>query len=190
MTNKQIAALVLAGAVAGILGAVTGYYAKRHFAEQHRAERAAAAALERPETLPEFTLYGIDGEPVTRDALLANDKALFINFWATWCAPCREEMPLLSKMQEQYADDLLMVGVAIDNREAVAKFLEHLGGVNYRIVLGRQELDAIEVANDMGVDLIGLPISLTEDRTGRIIAVHTGEVDEAEAIALIEAAIQ
>jgi thiol-disulfide isomerase/thioredoxin len=188
MTNKQISALVLAGAVAGILGVATGYYAKRHVAAQDREERAAA--IVRPETLPDFTLYDINGEPVTKDALLAGGKALFINFWATWCAPCREEMPLLAKMQEQYADDLVMVGVAIDNREAVAKFLEHLGGVNYSIVLGKQELDAIEIANDMGVDLVGLPISLTADRTGRIIAIHTGEVDEAEATALIEAAIR
>lgn len=189
MTNRQISALVLAGAIAAVLGVVTGYYAKRHVAKQNLEERATAS-ITRPETLPDFTFYGMNGEPVTKDMLLASNKALFINFWATWCAPCREEMPLLADMQEKYADDLVMVGVAIDNREAVAKFLEHLGGINYTIVLGKQELDAIEAANAMGVDLVGLPISLTTDRTGRIVDIHTGEVDEAEAVALIEAAIQ
>lgn len=189
MTKRQVSVLVLAGVIAAVLGIAAGYYAKRHIAEQRSAERATAT-ITRPETLPDFTLYDMNGEPVTKDMLLANNKALFINFWATWCAPCREEMPLLAAMQERYADDLVMVGVAIDNREAVAKFLEHLGGINYLIVLGEQELDTIEIANDMGVDLVGLPISLTTDRTGRIIDVHTGEVDDAEVTALIEAAIR
>lgn len=182
--------LVIAGAVAMALGAVAGYYAKRHFAKEQAAARQESSAIVRPESLPDFVLHDMDGNTVTKDELLAGDKALFINFWATWCKPCREEMPLLAETQEKYADDLLMVGIAIDNREAVAAFLDHLGVVNYPILLGEQELDAIEVANRMGVDLVGLPISLTTDRTGRVIEIHTGEVDEAEVTALVEAAIR
>lgn len=193
MTKKQIAAIAVTGVIAMALGIATGYYAKRYFAKQEAAERQAASEMAseiaRPETLPAFTLYDMNGEPVTSEQLLANDKALFINFWATWCKPCREEMPLLTQMQEKYKDRLLMVGIAIDNKQAVAEFLEHIGGVNYPILLGEQELDAIETANAMGIDLIGLPISLTTDKTGKIIETHTGEVDEAEATALIEAAL-
>lgn len=190
MTNRQIMMLVLAGAIAMALGIAAGYYAKRHFAKQEAAALQESAAIVPPETLPPFTLYDMDGKPVTTADLLAHDKALFINFWATWCKPCREEMPLLAELQEKYGDDLLMVGVAIDNREAVAQFLDHIGVVNYPVLLGAQELDAIEAANDMGVDLVGLPISLTTDRSGRILDIHTGEVDAAEATALIENAIR
>jgi len=190
MTKKQIAAIAVAAIVAMALGIATGFYAKRHFAKQDATERQESTGISRPDVLPDFMLYDMDGNEVTKDALLANDKALFINFWATWCKPCREEMPLLSEMQEKYSDRLLMVGIAIDNKEAVASFLEQLGGVGYPILLGKQELDAIETANDMGIDLIGLPISLTTDRTGRIVQIHTGEVDEAEVTALIEAAVQ
>lgn len=187
MTGKQIAAIAVAGIVAMALGIATGFYAKRFFQQQDDAQEEAAVT--RPDSLPAFTLYDLDGNEVTKDELLANDKALFINFWATWCKPCREEMPLLSEMQEKYSDQLLMVGIAIDNKEAVQSFLEQLGGVKYPILLGKQELDAIETANDMGIDLIGLPISLTTDRTGKIISIHTGEVDAAEVTALIEEVI-
>ncbi|HEX7031056.1 MAG TPA: TlpA disulfide reductase family protein [Gammaproteobacteria bacterium] len=189
MKRKQILVLVIAGVVAMVLGAIAGRYTARYFEKQEAAERQAASAIARPETLPPFTLYDMNGEPVTTEQLLAHDKALFINFWATWCRPCREEMPLLTKMQEKYKDRLLMVGIAIDNKEAVAEFLEHIGGVNYPILLGEQELDAIETANAMGVDLIGLPISITTDKAGKIVEIHTGEVDEAEATALIEAVL-
>ncbi|HEX6929794.1 MAG TPA: TlpA disulfide reductase family protein [Gammaproteobacteria bacterium] len=189
MTTRKYALLAGVAVLAGVIGLVAGHYVGRYLKQQEAAERQQASELERPEVLPAVTLYDMNGEPVTTDELLANDKALLINFWATWCRPCREEMPLLTEMQEKYKDRLLIVGVAIDNRDAVATFLEHIGGVNYPILLGEQELDAIEAANAMGVDLIGLPISLTTDRTGRIIDIHTGEVDEAEAVALIEAAL-
>ncbi|HEX6929450.1 MAG TPA: TlpA disulfide reductase family protein [Gammaproteobacteria bacterium] len=187
MTGKQRGVLIVAAVVVAALGAATGYYVKRHLVKPEAMEQPAVA---RTGVLPAFTLFDMDGNPVTKEELLASDKALFINFWATWCKPCREEMPLLAEMQEKYSDDLLMVGIAIDNREAVAEFLEHIGGVNYPILLGRQELDAIETANAMGIDLIGLPVSLMADRTGKIVAIHTGEVDAAEATALIEAAIR
>lgn len=188
MTGKQIAAIAIAGIVAMALGIATGFFAKRYFQQQDEAKNDSVAFL-RPDTLPEFMLYDLDGNEVTKDELLASNKALFINFWATWCKPCREEMPLLSEMQEKYSDQLLMVGIAIDNKEAVESFLEQLGGVEYPILLGKQELDAIETANDMGIDLIGLPISLTTDASGRIVRIHTGEVDAAEVTALIEEVI-
>lgn len=187
MTGKQITAIVVAGVVAMALGIAAGYYAKRHFQQQEDAK--TTSEISRPEVLPAFTLYDMDGKEITKDELLASNKALLINFWATWCKPCREEMPLLSEMQEKYSDQLLMVGIAIDNPEAVASFLEQLGGVSYPILIGKQELDAIEIANDMGIDLIGLPISLTTDRTGRIMNIHTGEVDEMEITALVEEVI-
>src|SRR5690554_6655160 len=102
MKTKQIAVLVIAGIVFGALGVVTGRYVGRYLEKQEAAERQAASEIVRPDTLPAFTLYDMNGEPVTTEQLLAHDKALFVNFWATWCRPCREEMPLLADMQEKY----------------------------------------------------------------------------------------
>lgn len=191
MTKKQIAVIAIAGVIAMALGIATGFYAKKYFRglDDDVQLKNKVAEVARPDSLPAFTLYDLDGNEVTKDELLANNKALFINFWATWCKPCREEMPLLSEMQEKYSDQLLMVGIAIDNKEAVESFLKQLGGVDYPILLGKQELDAIETANEMGIDLIGLPISLTTDANGRIVRIHTGEVDAEEVTALIEEVI-
>lgn len=190
MANRQITKLIIAALVAMALGIATGYFAKRYFQQQETTERAASTDIARPDTLPAFTLYNLEGEAVTRDDLLAQNKSLLINFWATWCKPCREEMPLLTETQEKYKDDLVIVGIAIDNQQAIEKFLEYLGGVNYPILLGEQELQAIETANAMGVDLVGLPVSLTTDRNGKILEVHVGEVDEAEVTALVERAVK
>ncbi len=138
------------------------------------------------ETLPDFSFMNLDGETVT----LADyqGKALFVNFWATWCAPCRKEIPLLTEMQEKYADqDIVILGVAIDNEEAIRKFLGQLGGVNYPILFAEQEIDTMDWAQrDVGIELIGLPISVTTDADHNILSVHEGEVDESEALALFE----
>src|SRR5690606_2734620 len=189
MNRPNTLTLVVIVAVFALLGVLAGRYGAPLLKDMLRADDTARVAQTQEKTLPAFTLYDLDGNEVTRETLLASNKALFINFWATWCKPCREEMPLLSQLQERYADDLLMVGVAIDNADAVRAFLDHIGGVSYPIALGRQELDAIEVANAMGSDLVGLPVSITADRNGRIVEVHVGEVDELEATALIEAVL-
>lgn len=189
MSARQVILLV----IAGIAFAVAGYFVGQWLAGQRgapapdsQARQTAAPTI--PETLPEFTLYDLDGNTVTRDDLVG--KTLFINFWATWCKPCRKEIPLLVEMQEKYAaDGFEIVGVAIDNKEAVMKFLDSLGGVNYPIVLGEKELDAIDTANAMGVDLIGLPVSVTVAANGRMLDIHTGEVHREQAEVLIQAAL-
>lgn len=193
MTRKQTVFIIVVVAIAAVLGIIAGRMLGPDLRQAMNGEEDSAGfsheSATRPEKLPSVTLMDLEGNEVSSAQWLAEDKALFINFWATWCRPCREEMPLLSELQERYRDDVLMVGVAIDNKEAIVEFLDHLGGVSYPIVLGEQELDAIEAANKMGVDLVGLPITLTTDRNGRIIDIHMGEVDEAEAIALIENAL-
>jgi thiol-disulfide isomerase/thioredoxin len=191
MSVRQVILLVIAGVAFAVAGYFVGQWLttnqqSEQSSSQSQSQQTAAPAM--PKTLPEFTLYDLDGNTVTRDDLIG--KALFINFWATWCKPCRKEIPLLIEMQEKYAaDGFEIIGVAIDNKEAVVKFLESLGGVNYPIVLGAKELDAIDTANAMGIDLIGLPVSVTVAADGRMLDIHTGEVHREQAEALIQAAL-
>lgn len=103
-------------------------------------------------------------------------RVLVVNFWATWCAPCREEIPLFIRMQKHYgARGLQFVGVAIDQREPVAAFQREFG-MNYPVLLGGPEAMALmrSTGNRMGV----LPYTLIIDRAGRVASSKLGGVKE------------
>lgn len=182
MNSRQLVLIIGVAVVFGVIG----YYSAMLFMPPKPATQEIVMT-KRPDTLPDFLLYDLEGNPVTRADFTG--KALFVNFWATWCPPCRREIPVFIEMQRKYGDQgVQIIGVAIDNREDVAAYLQEFP-VNYPILLGEMELDAIETANAMGVNVAGLPITLTTDKFGRILEVHPGELDEAEAEALIKTAV-
>jgi len=122
--------------------------------------------------LPEFSLDDLDGN--TRSIRSWPQHALVINFWATWCAPCLREIPLLKEFQEQNADyPVQVIGIAIDNFEAVQNFAEDMN-FNYPILVG--ESDAMNAAGAFGVEFFALPFTVFSDKRGRILGVHTGEI--------------
>ena len=99
-------------------------------------------------------------------------QVLVVNFWATWCVPCREEMPHFVKMQAQYGKQgLTFVGIAIDRAERVRRFMDEIG-VNYPIVVG--ELAVFELARKAGNVGDLLPFTVVLDRSGRIVARRAG----------------
>jgi peroxiredoxin len=117
---------------------------------------------------PDFTLKDADGKLVRLSDF--RGKVVLLDFWATWCEPCRVEIPWFMDMQRRHRDrGFEVLGVAMDDDgwEAVKPFVSELG-VNYRIMIG----------NDMtaraygGVD--ALPTTFLIDRNGRIAAVHVG----------------
>ena len=78
-----------------------------------------------PDRLPEFSLQGRDGKPVSISAWAG--KSLVINFWATWCAPCRREIPLLESLQHAWADrGVAVIGIAVDQRDQVLAYADEL----------------------------------------------------------------
>ncbi|HEX5352605.1 MAG TPA: TlpA disulfide reductase family protein [Rhodanobacteraceae bacterium] len=99
-------------------------------------------------------------------------KVVLLNFWATWCAPCRREMPMLAKLQRKYAnDDLQVVGVAMDQPQSAAAFLKSLP-VGYPILIG---IDADPVPTTTFGDTAGLlPYSVLIGRDGRILETRLG----------------
>ncbi len=129
-----------------------------------------------PDTLPRFTLKDRDGVPRT----LANwsGHPLLVNFWATWCAPCRREIPLLMQLRRQHASrGLEVIGIAVDFREDVLKYAADIG-IDYPLLIGEQ--DGLDAAAAFGVEPV-FPFSVFSDRQGRIVAVRVGELHADEA---------
>ena len=134
-----------------------------------------------PVQLPEIRLPGIDGT-VHR---LADWKGrpLLVNFWATWCEPCRREMPLLKSLRREHAADRLeIVGIAVDYPEDVQKYA-HAQGIDYPILIGDQ--GGLSAANAFGVDTV-LPFSVFADRQGRVVTLKVGELHQDEVELILE----
>jgi thiol-disulfide isomerase/thioredoxin len=109
---------------------------------------------------------------------------LVVNFWATWCAPCREEIPALIKVQDKLgAKGLQIVGIAVDQDDKVRPYAAEMK-INYPILVG--DLEAIDLARQAGNRLGGLPFTVVFDRKG--VAVHSqlGGMNEQKLTALIQ----
>ena len=129
-----------------------------------------------PEALLATRLPDLDNQPQTIRQWLG--KVLVVNFWATWCAPCREEIPLFVKLQNQYgARGLQFVGIAIDQPDKVKPFARELG-MNFPILMAG--VDVIELGRQLGNKAGVLPFTVIVGRDGRIAATEVGAVKEAK----------
>ena len=172
MTKRQLH--LTAVVVALVAGGLGFWLATREQPVLPPAPESIAVA---PEFRPDFTLAGIDG--TQRRSTEFAGKAVIFNFWATWCGPCRREIPLLNALQiEHAAEGLQIVGIALDTQENVVAYQKETP-LQYISLYG--ELDAMAVGQAFGLDLYGLPVSVFTDKTGRIVAVHTGELTKADA---------
>ncbi len=139
-----------------------------------------------PDELPAFSLN--DLEEQSRNISEWSDQPLLINFWATWCAPCRREIPLLQQLHvEKNIHGIQVIGIAIDRLDDVGLFLAEYG-VTYPNLVG--EADAIEVSSLFGLDGLGLPFSVLSGADGKVLTVHIGEIDGgqlAELVAILRA---
>jgi len=147
-------------------------------ADQADASDAAAAVPTRPipDTLPALTLPNLAGQPRSLHEFLGHP--LIINFWATWCAPCRREMPLLQQLRHAYhGEGLEIVGIAVDFRAAVAEFVRRQP-VDYPLLIGEDA--GLAAAEQFGMQTV-LPFSVFADAGGRIVAVKVGELHRDEA---------
>ena len=108
-----------------------------------------------------------DLEDKVRDVKEWDGKVLMINFWATWCPPCRREMPAFIELQEKYKDKgFTIVGIALDEKQAVIDFTDPMG-MNYPILMAEQE--GIVLSKAYGNNLGVLPYTVIVDRKGNII---------------------
>ncbi|OHX13593.1 thioredoxin [Chromobacterium sphagni] len=131
------------------------------------------AALATP-SLEQSRFTDLNAKPVTTAAY--KGKVTVLNFWATWCGPCREEMPMLNGLRKKLADKgVEVVGVALDNKEQVAPFVQQLK-ITYPILLGNDE--TLDLMRSLGNKTGGLPYTLVLDRNGKVAATLTGKLDE------------
>ena len=132
--------------------------------------QAAPAAFKPGAKRPSFSLPDLEGR--LRNVAEWDGRLLVVNFWATWCAPCREEIPLFVRLQEQFGDrGLQFVGIALDQPANVAPFAAEYG-INYPVLVGQGE--AIELMRRFGSLYGALPFTAVVGRDGRVAYVHEG----------------
>lgn len=127
-----------------------------------------------PVPAPAWTLRDVDGKSVSSADF--KGKVVVLDFWATWCGPCRMEIPGFVELQKAYGNKgLAVVGVSLDKEggRAVKPFMKQFG-INYSVVLGDEK-----IIRDYG-GIEGIPTTFVIDRQGRIVSKHIGYVDKTQ----------
>jgi thiol-disulfide isomerase/thioredoxin len=174
--TKQIAVFI-AVAVAAVAAGVLLHPAAGPGPVDTAVPDAAAASGLMTARLPD-----IEGKPRTLEQW--RGKVLVVNFWATWCAPCREEIPAFIKVQHKLgAKGLQIVGIAVDQNDKVRPYAAEMK-INYPILVG--DLEAIDLARQAGNRLGGLPFTVVFDRNGAAIHSQLGGITQQKLEALVQ----
>lgn len=123
-------------------------------------------------TIPTFSLPDLDGQSKTPDDFLG--KPLIVNFWATWCAPCRKEMPELMALHRERGDEVQVVGIAMDLESDVQRFIDEMG-IRYPILIVG-DLAGVELISEFGNPSGMLPYTVFVDADGAIRRSHLGPI--------------
>ncbi len=170
--------IALGGAV---IGAASGF-AWRALDDAGRPEiPTPVQTVQQVDTLPSFSYPDLAGRPRSGEEFA--DKVVVLNFWATWCAPCREETPVFVALQTRFADDVQFIGIAIDDEGPVREFAENYA-VNYPLLLG--DVEAVALSKRLGNRYEGLPFTVVVAPGGNVLLRHTGglERDQLEPLLL------
>ncbi len=133
---------------------------------------------------PEFTLYTLDGEEIKLSDYFG--KVVILDFWATWCPPCRKSIPDLISIQNEYKDDLIIIGISLDqpsSQSELQPFIESYG-INYPVVLGTNQVLAAYG------NVQAIPTSFIIDQEGNIINKHVGIVPKSTLVEEINALLR
>ena len=130
-----------------------------------------------PDRLPQFSLEDRAGKSTSIGSF--DGKSLIINFWATWCAPCLREVPLLERLHAEWAGrGFSVVGIAVDHRDKVLEFADRFK-IGYPLLIGEQ--DALDAAAAFGVETPVFPFTVFTDRRGEVVALFIGELHQPQA---------
>ena len=153
--------LLAAGAV------VVGLYSYRY-----ARGTSGSANVQQHREAPDFTLPLVDGGQLRLSSY--RGKIVLLDFWATWCVPCREETPHFVELQRKYGDrGLQVIGVSMDDSPDPVRAFYRQFRMNYPVVMGTADVGAAYGG------VLGLPIAFLVDREGRIYAKHMGATDAA-----------
>ncbi|HYM42068.1 MAG TPA: TlpA disulfide reductase family protein [Steroidobacteraceae bacterium] len=186
--GSPAAALTLAGVV--VVSAAMGFLFHR-LTSRHEAGLRPVAAVTAPaggdipstpppapvpQKLPDISLPDTHGKPHRLSEWAG--RPLIVNFWATWCEPCRREMPLLKGLRDKKSKNgLEIVGIAVDHHDSVEKYAEDMG-IDYPILVGEQ--GGLEAAAAFGAEPV-LPFTVFADSQGDIVSLKFGELHPDEA---------
>jgi thiol-disulfide isomerase/thioredoxin len=167
--HRRLTILVLALAV--VVAAAVAVTVRRGrdpgWVDDNRGTAAPVRLARNPLPVPEFTVRTLDGATVAPADL--RGKAVVLNFWATWCGPCIAEIPAFNALQSKYGDDLVILGLSVDEvgADVVAAFAARQR-IGYRLAMAPPAVQA-----QFG-GIPGLPTSFILDREGRVVQKHVG----------------
>ncbi len=168
--------LIFATALVALMAGALFYAARIPVSEQPAPAASTpprAAALQAVK-YPAFALPDLSG--TEREFSEWQGKHRLINFWATWCAPCRREIPLLKSFQDLHANDGFQVlGIAVDYAEDVSAYAE-TAEFNYPVLIGQE--DAMAVAESSGIEFIGMPFTMFVAADGEYLGAYIGELHQ------------
>ena len=161
--------------IVSIAALLSGFYlSARYFAEPTPDSGTPRTGNLVGDLRPDFTLANNHGDLVSLSQF--GSRTILLNFWATWCEPCRREMPMLMELQRQHgATGLQVVGIALDDREKVQSFVSQYG-ISYPILVG--EADVFETSAAYGNKEGVLPYSVLVDDEGIIRWKYAGILRE------------
>ncbi len=169
---KKLAVFIIAIVITGGAGFALQKYVARH----KQIDTSILGQLR-----PEFATTDLDGK--TRDIKEWKGKNILLNFWATWCPPCRREIPDFIALQKKYGNqNFQIIGIAIDKEKSVRNFATK-AGINYPIMMA--EDGGIELLRRYGDTAGGLPYSVFINKQGKIVATITGELSKQRAISIL-----
>ena len=181
--------LIFASALVALMAGALFYAAR--IPVESSAPPVAAAPTEQPAQLevvthPAFTLPDVSG--TDRQFSEWAGKNRILNFWATWCAPCRREIPLLKAFQDEQGDNgFQVIGIAVDFAESVANYAE-AAEFNYPVLVGEQ--DAMAVAESSGVEFVGLPFTMFVASDGELLSAYVGELHQSHLDEIVDVMTQ
>jgi thiol-disulfide isomerase/thioredoxin len=175
MTGRKAIVFLLALGAFVVTWAASRYAMQSRAADRARAAEDPATTSERvtlrfyrnPSPAPAFTAVDLDGRSVSTQSF--HGKVVLINFWATWCGPCRAEIPDLVALQDKYRDRLQVIGISQDEAPpAVVKRFAEEHKINYPVVMTTPEIDKLFPG------ISALPTSYIVDRDARVVQKHVG----------------
>jgi len=163
--------------VAIIIAGSAGFALQRYLSDNQQSSNPAIG-----QSRPEFAAESLDGK--IHNIKEWDDKVILLNFWATWCPPCKREIPDFIELQNEYGEqDFQVIGVAIDEMEPVREFAAKIG-INYPIIAVQSE--GVELARRYGNTVGALPYSVFIDKDGTISATIIGELSKKRAVSTLK----
>ena len=155
--------ILLVAATAG----VAGFYLSR-------GSRSTAAGEVAAQSLMLTSLADLSGKPQPLSQW--RGRVLVVNYWATWCAPCREEIPALMRVQHKYASKgVKLIGIAVDSVSKVQEYARDMQ-IDYTLLIGGME--TLSAVRDLGNQAGVLPYTVVLDRAGKLAYTHAGALTE------------